>query len=948
MMTLSRILPIVLAAALAAACGKKPPPETARFKVPEGFAVEVVAPASQTGSLIGITFDSLGRPVVSKERGHPTILFDRNGDGVYEAEKVFSTRIRHTHGMWFDGRVLYATANDENKQAGLYRLEDKDEDDVADTFEKVNDFKMSMGEHGPHDIRRGPDGLPTIMLGNHTGVPDALIEPGSPLANYNEGQLLDRYMDARGHAANIWAPGGVVARLNPASGRYTLVVGGFRNAFNHAYDAEGEMFTFDSDMEWDINLPWYRAIRTLHLVPGGDYGWRTGSGKLPAYDMDTLPPLEDQGRGSPVGIEFYQHTAYPREYRGALLEADWSRGRILLVNLVRDGGTYRPGRKTFDFVYGEPLNVTDIEVGPDGLVYFTLGGRDTEGGLYRIRYTRGFFASLFGGERKPEGLLAAVRQPQPFSSWGHAALLKMKEAMGDKWGTDLAALAQDSKAAVDDRVQALLLLQRLGPKPRADLLRPLLADPHAQVRAAATLVVGMHGSDRAKALAASALKDADPFVRRRAAEAVVRMGLSPEQPSFVNLDDVYALLGNPDRFVRYSGRLALERIARDSWKDGVLAETRPIAAGEGLYALARTARSDGDIEPVLSRAATLLATPGISADDTLRLLRVWQLGSIRMKNGAAPAARKQMHDLLMARFPAGDEPLNREFARTLAYCGQPEAIAKILGAMPTGEENQPLQIHYVCCLRAMKQGWTPEQKTALANWFAKAVEWRGGASFTGYLNLMFDSALESYDAGEKKMAYTRVPAFAPLEESAQTSKTKGGLVLPRVLARQKGSKTVSAQEIFEFQMYDPMTQRGEAEKGKEIFEKECASCHRFSNAGKDFGPDLTTVTRRFKKKDILEAVLWPSKTISDQYGSIIVETKEGDVINALLVREDAQKLVLKTAEVERPIEVPKAKVRDRRPSKISIMPEGMLDGYSLDQISHLFAFLLGGQEKTGP
>ncbi len=947
-MTLSRTLPIVLAAALAAACGKKPSPETARFKVPEGFSVEVAAPASITGSLVGITFDSLGRPVVSKERGHPTILFDRNDDGVYETEKVFTTKIQYAHGMWFDGRVLYATANDENKQAGLYRLEDQNGDDVADTFERVNDFKMSMGEHGPHDIRRGPDGLPTIMLGNHTGVPDALVEPGSPLANFNEGQLLDRYMDARGHAANIWAPGGVVARLNPANGRYTLVAGGFRNAFNHAYDLEGEMFTFDSDMEWDINLPWYRAIRTLHLTPGGDYGWRTGSGKLPAYEMDTLPPLEEQGRGSPVGIEFYQHTTYPREYRGALLEADWSRGRILLANLVKAGASYQPGRKTFDFVYGEPLNVTDLEVGPDGLVYFTLGGRDTEGGLYRIRYTPGFFASWFGGEKKPEGLLAAVRQPQPFSSWGHAALLKMKESMGDKWGADLAALAQDAKASVDDRVQALLLLQRLGPKPRADLLRPLLADSQPAVRAAATLVVGMHGSDRAKALAASALKDQDPFVRRRAAEAVVRMGLSPAQPSFVNLDDVYALLGDPDRFVRYSGRLALERIARDSWKDKVLAETKPAAAGEGLYALVRTAPGDAGIEPVFSRAATLLATPGISSDDTMRLLRVWQLAAIRMKNGPTPAARKQMHDLLMARFPASGEPLNRELARTLAYCGQPEAIAKILAAMPSGDENQPLQIHYVYCLRTMKQGWTPEQKTALVNWFAKSIEWRGGASFTGYLNLLFDSALESYDAAEKKMAYTRVPAFAPLEENAQASKTRSGLILPRVLARQKGSKTVSAQEIFEFQMYDPMTQRGQPEKGKEIFEKECASCHRHGNAGKDFGPDLTTISRRFKKKDILEAVLWPSKTISDQYGSIIVETKDGDVINALLVREDAQKLVLKTAEVERPIEVPKSKVRDRRPSKISIMPEGLLDGYSLDQISHLFAFLLSGQEKTGP
>ena len=126
-------------------------------------------------------------------------------------------------------------------------------------------------------------------------------------------------------------------------------------------------------------MPWYRDIRTVHVVPGGDYGYRNGSGKLPAWAYDSLPPLRDVGRGSPVGVEFYQARAYPTALHDALLEADWSRGRLLYTPLTRKGASYVAGGARTELVHGEPLNITDVEVGPDGLVYFTIGGRTHRG-----------------------------------------------------------------------------------------------------------------------------------------------------------------------------------------------------------------------------------------------------------------------------------------------------------------------------------------------------------------------------------------------------------------------------------------------------------------------------------------------------------------------------------------------------------------------------------------
>jgi len=87
---------------------------------------------------------------------------------------------------------------------------------------------------------------------------------------------------------------------------------GFRNSYDIAFNTEGELFTFDSDMEWDMGAPWYRPTRIVHCVSGGDYGWRSGSGVWPAYYPDSLPPMNDIGPGSPTGVVLPRPSTAPR------------------------------------------------------------------------------------------------------------------------------------------------------------------------------------------------------------------------------------------------------------------------------------------------------------------------------------------------------------------------------------------------------------------------------------------------------------------------------------------------------------------------------------------------------------------------------------------------------------------------------------------------------------
>jgi putative heme-binding domain-containing protein len=947
--------------------------EPGRFTTLPDFAVERAVPAGKTDSYVTLTFDSQGRPVVSKEQDHPRRLVDADGDGVFEGEVVVTTRVKNCQGLWYDGTTLYGACNPAEvegqpaptEKSGLYRMADADGDGVTEGATLIAPFIDAVQEHGVHALRRGPDGALTMMTGNNTFfVDETQIEPASAFTGGRESQFLPVVQDGRGFgpSAKIGAHG-TVHRVDPETKRFSIIAGAFRNAYDHAFNLDGELFTFDSDMEWDIGMPWYRDIRTVHVVPGGDYGYRNGSGKLPAWAYDSLPPLRDVGRGSPVGVEFYQARVYPTRLHDALLEADWSRGRLLYTPLTRKGASYTASAARTELVHGEPLNITDVEVGPDGLVYFTTGGRTTEGGLFRLAYRGARPAAA-----KLTPVLAAVRQPQPLSSWGHAAVAKAKADLGDGWASGLEALARDRAAKGEDRAQAVYVLQRHGPAPSVGLLADLMREADADVRAAAVFAAGVQGS-KAAAVAATGLTDMSPLVQRRAAEALIRMGQSPAATSLAPVADIYALLGSPDRFVRFAGRLALQRTARSAWRDRVLADAHTVRGLEAMVAYVFTAPDRADLLPLVDRQIAWMGRSDLSIDLQLRLLRAFQLTAIEAARLTQPAPPtnvrrdgqvgfqaqtlpagdidaerlKQVHQKLIGRFPSTDERLTRELANVLAFCGQPEASTKILAAFPKGDTNPALQIHLLTALRGTTGAWTAAQKATLIDVYARAADWRGGASFPGFINLLFDAAIKDFSDAEKQMAYAKVPKFAPLTEAELTAASAAaarGRPANAGISRTRGTRAISREETFDEQIFTPSRTPPSPAKGRPLFEQACAQCHRFGAIGTDFGPDLTTLSSRFKKRDVVEAILWPSRAVSDQYQSVEVATTDKQTLFGLVAREDAEKIAIQMTPTERPVEIAKAKIAGRKPSPVSLMPEGLVDDLNQIQIADLLSFLL--------
>jgi len=350
-----------------------------------GFKVQLLHSALvNEGSWICMTVDPKGRLIISPQKDDQPLLrvaLDRAGE-VVNIETI-PAPVHQAMGLCGAHDSLYVNGHGPNG-TGLYRLIDANLNDRFDTNE-VHFLKKfaGEGEHGYHAVVEGPDGMIYVMNGNHTKVPEG-ISPDSPHQHYEEDLLLPRLWDATGHAVGVLAPGGQILRTDPAGKHWELLLAGFRNSYDFDFSPDGEIFTFDSDMEWDWGLPWYRPIRIIHCVSGGEYGWRSGSAKRPIYYADTLPPTVNIGIGSPTGVKFGTKSDFPEKYKSALFAMDWSYGRILAVHMLPRGASFIANFETF--VQGKPLNVTDLEFGLDGAMYFITGGRGTQSGLYRVSY----------------------------------------------------------------------------------------------------------------------------------------------------------------------------------------------------------------------------------------------------------------------------------------------------------------------------------------------------------------------------------------------------------------------------------------------------------------------------------------------------------------------------------------------------------------------------------
>lgn len=351
------------------------------IQVAEGFKVELLRSAEPAeGSWICMTFDAQRRIIVSPQgEGRRLLRMTVENSKIGKVETI-EAPVSYAMGLLQAFDSLYVNGIGPNG-AGLYRLVDANKNDRYET----NELRLLKGfkggsEHGYHALALGPDKKIYVLNGNGTKLPEG-ISTNSPYRDYAEDALTGE----RGEEiAGTRAPNCHVLRTGEDGKEWELFAGGMRNAYDFDFNDDGELFTFDSDNEWDWGVPWYRPTRVLHLVSGGEYGWRDGTRMWDEHYSDAMPTTTDVGIGSPTGVKFGKGDNFPVKYRRALFVLDWSYGRIMAVHLRENGATY--GGAVEKFVSGAPLNVTSLSFGSDGAMYFITGGRGTQSGLYRVRY----------------------------------------------------------------------------------------------------------------------------------------------------------------------------------------------------------------------------------------------------------------------------------------------------------------------------------------------------------------------------------------------------------------------------------------------------------------------------------------------------------------------------------------------------------------------------------
>lgn len=819
--------------------------------VAAGFKVELIytVPKAEQGSWVSMTEDAKGRLIAGDQYGglfRVTVPPLGTSEGTKVEPLALPTSntgkpLGGAHGLLYAFNSLYVM-NNEMADKGLWRLRDTKGNDQFDKAEQI--CKLSEGgEHGVHGVVLGPDGKSLYFVaGNHTKLPEHL-DYARPVA-IGEDHLITRMWDANGHAAGILGPGGYVCKTDPDGKRVEFVAGGFRNMYDIAFDANGELFTYDSDMEWDMGTPWYMPTRINHIVSGGDYGWRSGSGRWPSYYADSLPAAVDIGPGSPTGTVFGTGAKFPAKYQRAMFALDWTYATLWAIHFTPDGASFKAEKE--DFIAGRGFSLTDAVVRKeDGALYVTIGGRKNQSALYRITY-----------------------------------------------------IGKESTA------------------PAAPLA------PTAEAKT------------------------------RLALEALQAEGTGPEA-----VEKAWPFLASKDRFLRFAARIAIEHQPAARWAEKALAEKNPQAQIEALIALART--GDKALQPKIIAALAALDFAKQPAELRLPLLRAWELAFTRMGR-PAPDVCAQIVAKLDPLFPNADPLANRELVQLLVYLGSPSIVAKTVPMLDTAKDaditlssdailsrnqgyasavagmndSRPNRqaISYVHSLREAKAGWTPELRKAFFAWFPRTRAWRGGNSFTKFLDNIRNEALANTvtDAAERA-------ALDDLSKKAPPA-PPANIVMPKGPGKNYTVADVTALAAGGIQGRN-------FEQGKAMFTSTlCIRCHHFAGDGGNIGPDLTGSGQRYSLADLAENIIEPSKVISDQYGTEQLDMKDGStVVGRVIVEENGKLFVMTSAlapEVQTPVDA--AQIKKRSVFNVSMMPPGLINGLNKDELLDLIAYLQSG------
>ncbi len=810
-----------------------------RITAPDGFKVELLysVPSETQGSWVNLCTDGKGRIIASDQFGGLyRFPAPKPGEPLDpSAIEKMPAEIQAANGLLWAFDSLYVAVNsyDNKMEDGVYRVTDSNGDDKLDKVEKLRGMNAS-GDHGVHALLLSPDGESIFLISGNNAD---LTEVGASRVpmHWGEDHLLPRMPDGRGHNRDRLAPGGIIYKMSPDGKKWEVYSSGYRNIFDGGFNADGELFTYDADMEYDFNTPWYRPTRINHVTSGSMWGWRNGDGKRPEFYPDTLPAAINIGPGSPTGVTFGYGAKFPAKYQNAMFILDWSWGKVYAVQLKPEGASYTGSNELF--LSGMPLPVTDAIIRPeDGAMYFTIGGRKVQSGLYRVTYV---------GD---ESTAPAIKKSSPTRK------AKLRHRLEEFHG---------------------------GPNPKA-------------------------------------------------------------------ISEAWRYLDDDDRFVRWAARTAVEHQPVSKWSEKALTERNEGLRVEALLALAivtgidpfHRTESDPPVNEAmredLLKSLDEVSWKKLNDEQRFTLVRTYQIVLNRFGMPDQAAVNKIIAQL-DPHFPAPSFEMNWLLCDTLAFLQATSVPAKAL-ALIAEASTQEEEMQFARAIRFTREGWTKDLRVAYFDWFLKASNYRGGASFTKFIEFIRNDAVASYelDKAEVEEALAREPVMkSPLEVMAEAMAGRSYVrewELEELAAAAKGAM-----------------RKRDFKNGQKMFAAAgCFACHRFDNKGGSTGPDLSGAGGRYSTTDLLDQIVNPSKVINEQFVPIVVTMTDGDAHSGVVVNLNGNGVTLNTDlfNPNQRVTLDRTKVASIEPATISPMPTGLLNLLTQEEIMDLVAYILSGGDKS--
>ncbi len=947
------------------------------FRVHPGFKLEVAATEPLVTDPVSACYDADGRLYVVEMRGYPypedsptgyvRRLEDTDGDGHFDKSTIFVPGLSWPTGVIpYDGGVFIAVAPD------ILYAKDTDGDGVADITKKMFTGFQTQNVQGLFNgLLWGPDGWIYGVSSSNGGVIANLTRPGA------------KPVSVRGRDF----------RFKPDGSAFEAISGG--GQFGHSFDDWGHRFTcMNSNHMRQVVLPsWYLernpALLDSKVVEDiaeeGGAGpvfrissaepWRIVRTRQRAADpvmSRRLPPSELVAIGfftSATGVTIYRGDAFPPEYRGNAFIGDVGGNLVHRKTLTKKGAAFIARRSDADVEFlastdnwFRPVNFVNT---PDGTLLILDMYRETIEHPFSIPEPIKKHLDLTSGKD-----LGRLYNLVPEAGYRHRRP-RLAEATNDV----LVATLADPAAWWRETAQRLLIERKAaGAVPALKALVRERPTPLGRVHALWTLgALGAMGEDDLLV----ALKDAEPGVREQA----VRLGEGHLGPGSTVIGPILSLAEDPDPMVRLQVAFSLGGLsAGDGRALDALAAIAAIDAGDrrtraavlssipgrpaalmarlaekspGFFArpegggwladlavLVGMEKDPTAVKSVLARFSGPDSNPTITREVLLALGTGLKRSGSSLREALRGPTVPELDAVFAraARVAGSDGPVAArvESIGLLGYGPLDQALATIPDRLDAREPNE-VQLAAVQALKDI-----PDRRVG-----AIIADHRKGLS-----PAVRREAIEVLFARPEHLAtlLDALEAKTIIAADIEPARQKQLLAHPIAAVRGRAETLLRGSDrpdraavLAAFRPALALT--GDRQKGKEVFGKTCASCHRAEGQGVEIGPNFATVTGR-TPEDLLVHILDPNREIAPNYINYSVGTFDGLSFTGMIAEESATAVTLKRAGGATDV-IPRNRIESIASSGLSLMPEGLELGLKpadlADLISYIRSIQSGGQ-----